>query len=467
MRKSGKTSDKKLENRTTDALFFVEGSAPARFATTHFQHFDGWDWTTVESNSASPRPAKIRLKKQNGKPVFSVSRSRAAYLTGSRIHRLKLMRLETNSLLMASCLDSWHIANVDKVDFFQWDEHGQIRFDGEFIPSQTVIDMKGLVPNYHAMRNQVDLQKTAMSASRSNGVKSSPYLQTPNSNPNSSLRSRVDEWTTGTDPGWDQVESIVAHLRNDFELNNSWEVDQSVESSIDHFLDHQGGPTYMFATTCAVALRHAGYKTRLASGFIVTDDDYDRLSKQSVVTSDNVHMWPEVCLDGRFWIPVEPTPGYPEPYNIETLWQRFVAKVFSVFRWIYQHPLLSITAVAGSIFLIAFRIRLITIGLLIWWHLVRLLWTPGLLTATRRLIDARFWAAGFARPTSRTIGSWYSQVDPNLSASFIELWNLRNFSETSLPVGNDEVVASCHEQVRSLTFQKIKSFQSENRMGAR
>ncbi len=457
MRKSGEPTNKKLENRTTEALFFVEGSTPVRFATTHYQHFDGWDWTTVPSDLASPISPRINLRKQGGKPVFWLKQNRKPYLTDSRIHRVKLMRLETSSLPMAAFLDSWHISKVDNLDFFRWDDHGQIRFDGDSIASQTVIAMKSFVPNYHL----IPASPPDVSQSRSESS-NSPYLQIPAGIQRSAIQGRVDRWTKQNAVGWEQVDAIVRRIRHDFELNNSWQADPEVDSSIDLFLNRQGGPAYMFATTCAIALRSAGYKTRLASGFVVRESDFDRVSGQSAVDRDNVHMWPEVCLDGQFWIPVEPTPGYPLPYRNETLWQKLTATIFSFCRWIYQHPVSTVSTLALVTLVIAFRFSVVTTGLLIWWYGVRTFWPAALLSETRRLIDARFWAAGATRPTSQTINHWYLQVDPNLPCKFFELWNLCNFSETSPAVGIDMIVRSCDEQVQLLTSQKIRRFRNTN-----
>jgi transglutaminase-like putative cysteine protease len=472
IRKSGKPSNKHLKNRITDALFFVEGAVPARFATTHFQHFDGWDWTTVDSNSASPHPPEILLKKLRGKPVFSLKIAREKYLADTRTHRLKFMRLETNCLPAPPFLQSWHIARVDQVDFFDWTSSGQIQFDGDFIPPQTVVDIQSLIPNYHLLRERSDSPTSPRSRDRSNHYSAnrdahapSPYLQIPAKNLSPSIDLQIDSWVDGIDGGWDQVESIVSHLRNDFELNNAWQVDPDADNSVDQFLHQQGGPEYMFATTCAIALRKAGYKTRLSSGFVVRESDFDWVSKQSVITGDNVHMWPEVCLDGQFWIPVEPTPGYPQPYSVETLWQRLMAGIASVSRWIYHHPILTLSGVVAAWFAVALRMRLVTAGLLVWWHVVRMVWASALLSTTRRLIDARFWAAGIPRPASQTIRRWYLQVDAAIPGRFFELWDLQNFGDATSDLEIDAVVASCREQVQLLTYQKIKQFHSESRMG--
>ena len=472
MRESGKTSDRKLENRVTDALFFVEGTAPARFATRKFQSFDGWDWHAIDIKESNPKPPAINLKRLGGKPVFTLARSRRDFLPGDRVHRIKMMRLEANELLSVSFLDSWHIANVDKADFFAWNEHGQVCYDGEFIPPQTVIDMRGLVPNYHIMRKLGDLRKnfagsTGATLKPVNKVSpaDSPYLQVPESSKREQLKALVADWTTGIEPGWNQVEAIVDHVRTEFKLNPAWDADPTIDNTVDHFLDQKGGPELMFPTTCVMALRLAGYRTRMVEGYVVRKSDYDRVARQSVVDGSNAHMWPEVCLDGRFWIPVEPTPGYPVPFSVETLWQKLIAAIFGFLRWVYQHPIGALMTLSSVIFVIVYRVRFVTVGLLVWWHIVKLIRPAGLLPATRQLIDARFWAAGQARPASQTISRWYSRVEPDLPRDFFEFWNARNYSESSQPINNDILVASCYEQLQLLTLQKIRDDLPRNRNG--
>ena len=104
----------------------------------------------------------------------------------------------------------------------------------------------------------------------------------------------------------------------------------------------------MFATACAMALRSAGYKTRVASGFIVQKKDYVRVARQSIVTADNLHMWPEVCLDGEFWVPVEPTPGYPIPYSTQTALQWITAKASMAWGWMLANPV-SVALMVGFV----------------------------------------------------------------------------------------------------------------------
>jgi transglutaminase-like putative cysteine protease len=472
MRKSGKTSDKKFENKTTDALFFVAGSVPVRFAVAKFQHFDGWDWTATETDQTTPKPPGIHPKQQWGKPFFALARMRTRYLPGDRAHQVKMMRLETASLPTTSFLDKWHIDFVDNADFFKWDQHGQVKYDGDAIPSQTVIDMYSFVPNFHTMRNLNDLRKddrfssnTFSKPANQVGKADSPYLQLPLNLPKTKIDALVADWTASIEPGWSQVEAIVEGVKSDFKPANDWEADDEIANSVTQFIENGGGPSYMFATTCAMALRAAGYQTRLTSGFVVREADYDRVSKQSVVNSDAMHLWPEVCLDGRYWIPVEPTPGYPNPYSVSTVWQRIAAQFFAGIRVVQNRPITSLLLLALVIATVAYRLRIVAAGWLIWWHLVRVVWPAGLLRTTRGLLDVRFWAAGSARPASQTINHWYSQVDSQLPKGFFNLWNSKNFLDSRQAVSNDFLVNICREQLQVLTVSNIKNHFTEVNKG--
>ena len=217
----------------------------------------------------------------------------------------------------------------------------------------------------------------------------------------------------------------------------------------------------MFATTCAMILRSAGYRTRFTSGFLVRKEDYNRVSRQSIVTRKSLHMWPEVCLDGKFWIPLEPTPGLPIPYSTETVWQWLVAKVYAIIGWFWARPLFSIILLTLTVLGYRYRANVVTSLMLGWWHLIRFVWPQSLLRTTRQLIDLRFWAAGDKRPQSRTIKNWYSRVNPQLATGFYDLWNASNFSSSPPKVASTDLVARCREQVESLTLGKIQEFVSE------
>ena len=457
MRNTDRELDTELEDRISKALLQIEGSVPARFVIDCFHQFDGWDWSKVDIAKENPLNPRIKIFRSLGKPFFKLQRVKEKYLTENRTHRVKIMRFENPNLPTTSFLNNWHIAKVDDVTMFSWDDSGVVKFAGEMIPPQTVVDVNGFVPNYHLMRDDRALSRYANSDSDSDSL----FLQVPDTDSKDRIASLAAQYTAGSDTGWNQVEAIVQRFRNDFELDPEWEVSETVDDTVGHFLDQNGGPSYMFATSCAMALRSAGYPTRLASGFLIQQEDYDRRSRQSIVTTRNLHMWPEVCLDGKYWIPVEPTPGYPIPYSTETLWQwakaAFHAYVVAPIR---SHPFISTIIALAFVLSYVYRAIVVTNLMLLWWHFVRIVWPQRILETTRQLIDVRFWFAGDARPESRTIQSWYTRVEPGLSSGFFELWNFKNYCSRPLAFDREDTVSKCQEQISAITLKKIQQLKA-------
>ena len=472
MRHSKQTDEIDYQDKMTKALFFVEGSVPARFAIDTFQHFDGWDWSKASSPPIRSTQPAIEVQTRGSKPVFALRQVQPEYLVSRRPHRVKIMRLKSACIPAPAFLSRWHIAFVNEPSLFFWNDAGLIQLDADSIPSHTVIDLESYVPNYYVMRSMERLRPhrqasawspvthrnppgSPASPSANHGF-DAPYLQIPENQTKKKLQELASQWTSDIEPGWRQVEAIVARLRNDFVLDPEWEVNEEADDTVGHFLRQGGGPSYMFATTCAMVLRAAGYRTRLTNGFVVQKSDFNRRSGQSIVTSKNLHMWPEVCMDGKFWVPVEPTPGFPIPYSTATVWEWLTAKFFLIADWIRRHPAISIFVgvVMGLAFF--FRHELIAGLMLLWWYLIRLAWPRGILKTTRQLIDVRFWAAGRSRPASQTIWAWYSRVEPSLSTQFFKLWNAKNYCDHPPRVSSQELVVSCREQIEALPLSKIK-----------
>ena len=288
----------------------------------------------------------------------------------------------------------------------------------------------------------------------------SPYIQVPDNATKSRLEKLVQELTEDQSPGWQQVDAIVNHLRSEFEHDTTRVPSPDREDSVGSFLDERGGPSYLFATTATQMLRLAGYRTRLRSGFLVTRKDYDRVALQSVVDSSNVHMWPEVCIDGWSWIPVEPTPGYPIPCNAQTIWQAAKVLIVNAINWMIKNPITSIGT--AGLLLLSFWYRKQLVVTFFW-----LLWKGGMLFTpqrrlglTRQLIDWRFWAAGMPRPSFASIDQWYSRVDSRATSEFNRHWYASNFSSNSGESKSD-IPAACRKIVSLLTCQRIREFEKE------
>ena len=187
--------------------------------------------------------------------------------------------------------------------------------------------------------------------------------------------------------------------------------------------------------------------------------DYDRISNQSVVTAENLHMWPEVSLDGWHWLPVEPTPGYPVPYSHQTWWQWLQARAGGCIGWIRDNPFKTISALLFGSLLIVYRRECFSWLSWLVWLVAFLLFPAKRLKYTRQLIDVRFWVAGLPRPAFAPISCWFSQVDNEIDARFFQFWRTESYCtnpRTQLP--GKEIVAACQEIEAKLSFQKIKRF---------
>lgn len=469
-------NDIKLSERRSDALFFVEGSVPARFAIDRFQHFDGWDWTHADLSSdevvssRGSRITPITMEKRFGTPWFVIQNVERKYLPYHRAHRVKMMKLETDTLPSPALLKRWHIHRVEMEDFFCWNEHEMVTMRGEPIPTHTTIDMISMVPNYHVLRNSRNLQSIddfqGVGTEYGTSVNTfdprepdseNPFIQIPDNESTSRVISIAKEWSSGHAPGWNQVEAIVNRLRNDFQHDPSMVASQDGIDSVGCFLDQKGGPSYLFATTATQLLRAAGYRTRIARGFLVQSEDFDRFANQSIVTSDNVHLWPEVCLDGWHWIPLEPTPGYPIPFSNQTFFQWVQSGFAMAMAWIKNHPI-----GLGSMILIMFlshrfRRELVAFGSNILWLLAFPALPSRRLKTTRQLIDIRFWAARHPRPAFAPISGWFSRVDSNATNDFVHYWQRQYFCSLNHSSKRD-VNAACRRAATGLTLPKIKEY---------
>ena len=470
-----------LKDKITNALFFVEGSVPARFSLDCYHHFDGWDWSKIDLDSEFMPKSTITVRNSMGKPWYRVNNVQREYLSQKRGHRVKIMRLSTDSLPASSLVDRWHIHRVDLPKMFRWNKQGIIRMDGDCIPSHTMIDVVSNVPNYHVLRSVKSLQRVdhpgetwtsidiwlgVGSESGSSNDKfsvgdtdpDSPLLQIPENESKTKLGELVKNLTFGHREGWNQVEAIVNHFRNNYKHDPQLVASDEGIDSVKSFLKNGGGPSYLFASTTAQALRSAGYRTRLVSGFLVENDDFDRRANQSIVTKENLHMWPEVCLDGWHWLPVEPTPGFPIPYSHQTMWQIVKSNVIALIKLMVRHPIQTILLTGLLSLCLRYRREVTVLGSWLMWMAILLAFPGRRLTATRQMLDVRFWAAGIPRPSFATISDWSFHVNAGADNEFFEYWKFVNFSNRPTNDKRKEIKLACRKVSEDLSFEKIKQF---------
>ena len=480
MREPGKKRVRReYEDIVSDALFFVEGSVPARFQVNNFNHFDGTDWTNREVEGNERLANGIKVEEGQPESWFVIENQKRDFLPTSRNHRIKIMRFESEALPCAPFLERWKISKVTRKDMFSLGENGVVLFNGQ-LPPQTVIDTVCRVPNYHDLRAIDSFFDRFTSESdsvlgwlnRNRGMvhhaqtgegsrfkterdSGSQFVQVSGQQTKDRLRALADQWTAGIKPGWQQVEAIVERFRSEFSVDWSAVAPPECDNAVDHFLDERSGPSYLFATTAAQMLRAAGYQTRLATGFLVRKEDYAYRAGQSIVTTDNTHVWPEVRLDKCHWIPIEPTPGFPIPFNTESLYQLAMRKISEMLGVIVSHPMASMLITLLVVCSIRFRARLFSKFWWLYWYVVFKVSSRSRLKVTRQLIDARFRAAGYPRPLSQNIASWFGQVDAASGREFIAYWQKANFSQTQPDFRDRSVIDACLKLVNQMSFDKI------------
>ena len=73
------------------------------------------------------------------------------------------------------------------------------------------------------------------------------------------------------------------------------------------------------------------------SGFYVSPDHYDPLTRHTPVVNEDLHFWAEVMLPSGDWLILEPTPGY-DVLGPNLHWsERLLAAMVSACWWLWDH----------------------------------------------------------------------------------------------------------------------------------
>lgn len=135
-----------------------------------------------------------------------------------------------------------------------------------------------------------------------------PYLELPPELPQR-VRDLAAELTAGQDNAYDKARAIEQYLRG-FRYDLNMPYMPRDRDFVDFFLfDLQRGYCVAFASAAVVLLRSAGLPARWVEGFVVPAGGRPGTYP---VTHAQAHAWPEVLIPGYGWIPLEPTPAYPE-----------------------------------------------------------------------------------------------------------------------------------------------------------
>jgi transglutaminase-like putative cysteine protease len=82
--------------------------------------------------------------------------------------------------------------------------------------------------------------------------------------------------------------------------------------ALGQFLEQKRGFCQQFAATMAIMARTLGIPSRIAVGFLQPFDQDN--SGNYIMTTKDVHAWPELYFEGIGWVRFEPTPGRSAPF---------------------------------------------------------------------------------------------------------------------------------------------------------
>jgi hypothetical protein len=408
----------RLEDRDAPAMLYVIGRTPLHLTLETFDHFDGRDWTQSDTLERHP---DLRVCQRQGKPWVTWRDVTDHPIFQQREQlAVKFINLKSPRVPTPPHMAAVHIDKLDRTDFFDWTSDGVIAMsERDAIPQLTVLHLTSFAVNLQPLRNGeagtgrycglnslLDAGSTYQDHPSVSLIQ--PYLDVPES----LLKSRnlVDDGIEGQPRGWQQVEQVVHRLRTEFIHDPDAIAPVDCENVVEHFLNQRRGPDYLFATTAAMVLRSLDYPTRLATGFYVRPERYDRVAGQTPVLSEDAHVWVEVCVDHNTWIPIEPTPGFAEPREQLTLVQRLRKLATALGALCWHHRLW----IAGLVLLVSAAVwfRRIWIDIVLWfgWWIVargslerQVKWTVWLLERRGRLAATR-------RPAHVTLSQWYARM---------------------------------------------------------
>ncbi|XZE55746.1 DUF3488 and transglutaminase-like domain-containing protein [Planctomycetaceae bacterium SH139] len=375
-----------------DVLQWI-GPTGISLALHHYDRFDGIQWHPYQGS-----PVEYLHKRHwEGQHWFLDPRRQQAHdRPDLKVNSLKVIRLDSNRLASPMMTLGVHIKDVERPDFFAIGPD-----DCWYMPAREKVPSLSIV---HYLSEQIweDDLLVPGALMRSLPSQSQPAEPTPELTLGRELAARLAaEWTASIASPYQQMRTIVEHLRRDFQFDRTVASDQA--DPLAHFLTHRRGGDHLFAAAAAEMLRSLGLKVRLATGFYVSQARVDYTAGHTAILPEDAHVWPEVRLrDGR-WIGIEPTPGFLEP-SFQPSWKLVCQRALTN-TW----P----TLAGGSallVFLIVTRLYWIDWLLLAVWTIRR--WTPERrrISLTVRILEMRAKVAKCPRALGVNHRDWLASL---------------------------------------------------------
>ncbi len=420
------------DNLVSHSLMFWQGQPGALLAVKRFEHFDGVRWfndgSVIHNIPIDPVEVEESIWFRAGRQA--VHNSLNPYVDALP-ESLKFTRYSSAVIPTRVGMQLWSIDQIIEPSFFAIDNDDCLMMPGrEQVPEYTVVRM---------VNSSIDLERVEQLVE---GCAPGRSHRKRNDDCKAEINRLAHRFSGDHPRGWAQVQSIVAGVRNSFQLDRRVSLgsqsgglndghdseqprltstsvatpglisqDGSIElhttsadgrnmdlpeletNALAQFLTEGRGPDYMFATAAALMLEHMGYRTRLVMGFYANPDHYLDREREYAIQPSDLHAWVEIDAGHEYWIPLEPSPGYLQPRYTASLWY-----YIRLYRW--QIAQAATGTIAALLLLIALRPLLVEALSLFTWPLVRLLNDKQRIAWLARLIDLRSRLAGLPRSAS-------------------------------------------------------------------
>jgi hypothetical protein len=445
----------KPESRGADALLYVQGPAPAHLALVAYDWFDGVAW-----REEPYAPLAMAVKNEGDDPWMEFIYPRTekpAYVMLPVRHTIKIAKLKGSHLPTPANLTGFRVGKLNVPNFFAWAQPGIVRLADRDVPKATIFV------------TQVDSIDTAVLARHLTAPTSTinkNYLAMPGAaDAQRLLDATADAWTCHLPSGWPQIEAILTRLRTDYTLDPRWHDPESTTDVVGHFLTQsRRGRDFHFASAAVLLLRSLGYPTRLVSGFYVNPERWNEQTGHYHLMREEVHFWPELLVEGKYWLPLEPTPGYDlmPPRLTWLAWLQRRAE--AAWDWCLHHPGLLTSVVVASVLLYTARWALLNGLLTLWWR-----WSPRTdarrrIQATLRVLELRGVWSGLPRPPGTSVQRWYPELaaelkaDPATPLTFSQLANWALYAPAALPPGASPAEADqvCQTMMSVCSLRRLR-----------
>ncbi len=397
-----------FENVASDAVLRWVGRSQTLLAIERFNEFDGVEWS-APSAIESLHLAQRRVTGESFEGRFWCSRNDQIQnewtpFVGARHESIKFVGLRTARIPTSAGYHSWSISQVDDPTLFGVDALDGLWMPGrEHVPDFTVVNF---------INRELDLGKLIRSVNQLQ--KDTELASAVKAADGSIIKSRLLDHLSLNQSNWDVIQGVIGELRQHYNFDRNVDL-KACEKPIELFFNQRRGNDLQFATIAALALRQLGFQTRLVNGFFVSPERRIGIAEEFNVLPQDAHVWLELNVGQGNWIPLEPTPGYPQPqYHIS--WRQWISESANTI-------MIGLSAVG------------ITSGIVYWqrlrcfdalcWFMQFLFWLGSDRQRTRWLLHIMDWRcqlAGKGRPKHQVPRQWLQQLlsqnqDCNLQAN--------------------------------------------------